>query len=385
MSPVFATRRRAEEFNSLVESSTEALDPRYADVLSLVEQFRALEPPAPRPDFTLALREQLMAEADTVLLPAPTADAERLTLPRRTARDRRIAAAVGAVAIIGASTSIAVAAQSALPGEMLYPIKRLLESAETGAQLSDSGKGSSLLDNAADRLAEVTALSRTSDLDESDTIATTLTTFSEQSLEASDFLLDDYAAGGDRSSVEALNQFTVSSMETLAQLEAVLPPGARDELQEAAQVLVEIDSAASAACPVCRGGLDQIPAALLSAGQLTEPTVSVPPLVEEPPSTGGGRQQPGQGDGKKTDAPGGDGGGNGPLDIPDLPASGGTDTGDAPTGPLDDLLDGVTGPGENASNGGGSGGNGGGGNGGGNVIDDTVEDVIDLIEDPLAP
>ncbi len=393
MSPVFATRRRAEEFNSLVESSsTEALDPQYADVLSLVEQLRALEPPAPRPDFTVALRKQLMEAADTLLLPAPAADAERLTLPRRTARDRRIAAAVGAVAIIGASTSIAVAAQSALPGEMLYPIKRLLETAETGAQLSDSGKGSSLLDNAADRLAEVTALSRTSDLDEADTIATTLTTFSEQSLEASDFLLDDYAAGGDRSSVEALNQFTVSSMETLAQLEAVLPPGARDELQDAAQVLVEIDSAASAACPVCRGGLDQIPAALLSAGQLTEPTVSVPPLVEEPPSTGGGRQQPGQGDGKKDNAPGGggDGGdGQGPLDITDLPASGGTDTGDDPAGPLDDLLDGVTGPSENASNGGGSGGNGGGGNGsGGNVIDDTVdavEDVIDLIEDPLAP
>ena len=300
MSPVFATRRRAEEFNGLVESSTEALDPRYADVLALVEQLRALEPPAPRPDFTLALREQLMVAADTELLPdtgpVPGPDAERLTLPpRRTARDRRIAAAVGAVAIIGAGTSIAVAAQSALPGEMLYPIKRLLESAETGAQLSDSGKGSSLLDNAADRLVEVTALSRTSDLDEADTIAATLTTFSEQSLEASDFLLDDYAAGGDRSSVEALNQFTVSSMATLAQLEAVLPPGARDELQEAAQVLVEIDSAAAAACPVCRGGLAQIPAALLAAGQLTEPTVSVPPLEQEPPSTDGARQ-PGQGD-----------------------------------------------------------------------------------------
>lgn len=394
MSPVFATRRRAEEFHSLVESSTEALDPRYADVLSLVEQLRALEPPAPRPDFTLALREQLMAEADTVLLPAPdtgSADAERLTLPRRTARDRRIAAAVGAVAIIGASTSIAVAAQSALPGEMLYPVKRLLESAETGAHLSDSGKGSSLLDNAADRLAEVTALSRTSDLDEADTIAATLTTFSEQSLEASDFLLDDYAAGGDRSSVESLNQFTVSSMETLAQLEAVLPPGARDELQEAAQVLIEIDSAASAACPVCRGGLDQIPAALLSAGQLAEPTVSVPPLVAEPPSTGEGRQS-GQGDGKKDVGSRGQGGGTGPLDVPELPAAGGgTDTGDDPTGPLDDLLDGVTSPDGNTSNGGsGSGGTSGGGNdgGGGNVIDDTVdavEDVIDLVEDPLAP
>jgi hypothetical protein len=115
MSPVFATKRRAEEFNTLVESSTEALaDARYSEVLALVDQLRELEPPAPRPDFTLALREQLMAAADTVLLPAPdrASDTARLALPpRRTARDRRIAAAVGAAAIIGASTSVAVAAQ----------------------------------------------------------------------------------------------------------------------------------------------------------------------------------------------------------------------------------------------------------------------------------
>ena len=35
MSPVFATQRRAEEFNTLVESSTGALDDaRYADILA---------------------------------------------------------------------------------------------------------------------------------------------------------------------------------------------------------------------------------------------------------------------------------------------------------------------------------------------------------------
>lgn len=258
MSPVFATQRRAEEFNTLVESSTGVLDDaRYAEVLALVEQLRELEPPAPRPDFTLALREQLMAAADTVLLPAPdrSADTARLTLPpRRTARDRRIAAAVGAAAIIGASTSIAVAAQSALPGEMLYPVKRLLEDAQTGAHLSESGKGTSLLSNAADRLAEVTALSRTSDLDEASTIAATLTSFSEQSLAASDLLLDDYEQTGNTSSVEELNAFTATSMETLSQLEAVLPPGTREELQYAAQVLAQIDAAASQACPACRAG-----------------------------------------------------------------------------------------------------------------------------------
>jgi hypothetical protein len=386
MSPVFATQRRAEEFNSLVESSTGALDgTRYADILALVEQLRDLEPPAPRPDFTLALREQLMAAADTVLLPAPerSPDTARLALPpRRTARDRRIAAAVGAAAIIGASTSVAVAAQSALPGEMLYPVKRLIENAQTEAHLSEAGKGASLLSNAADRLAEVTELSRTSDLDEASTIADTLTAFSEQSLAASDLLLDDYEQTGDRSSVEELNDFTVSSMETLAQLEAVLPPGTRAELQYAAQVLGQIDAAASQACPSCRGGLEQIPAALL-AGQFAEPTGTYvpPPLLEDDTAADGG-QKPGS---KDADTTGGSTVGDGdsdPLDPPELPASGDGPTVDDPTGPLDDIVGGLTGQGgEQTSGGGGS-------DGGGGVVEDTVdavEDVIDIIDDPLLP
>ena len=384
MSPVFATQRRAEEFNSLVESPTGALDgTRYADILTLVEQLRDLEPPAPRPDFTLALREQLMAAADTVLLPAPerAPDTARLALPpRRTARDRRIAAAVGAAAIIGASTSVAVAAQSALPGEMLYPVKRLIENAQTEAHLSEAGKGASLLSNAADRLAEVTELSRTSDLDEASTIADTLTAFSEQSLAASDLLLDDYEQTGDRSSVEELNDFTVSSMETLAQLEAVLPPGTREELQHAAQVLGQIDAAASRACPSCRGGLEQIPAALL-AGQFAEPTVTYvsPPLVEGDSAADGG-QQSGSKDGDTNG--GGTGGGGGdsdPLDPPELPTSGDGPTVDDPTGPLDDIVGGLTGQGGEQTSGGGD---------GGGVVEDTVdavEDVIDSIDDPLLP
>jgi Domain of unknown function (DUF5667) len=299
---------------------------------------------------------------------------------------------VGAVAVVGAGTSIAVASQSALPGDMLYPVKRLVESAETSVQRSDSGKGAALLSNASDRLAEVTSLSRTSDLDEADAIESTLTTFNEQSLEASDLLLDDYTAGGDRSSVEALNEFTASSMETLAQLEAVLPPGARDELQQAVQVLADIDSAAAAACPVCRGGLDQIPAALLSLTHLSEPTAVVPPEADEPPATDGGRQADIKADDEKDGGPQGDTGGTGPLEVPDLASGNNDEPEEDPTGPIDGLLNGVTGQGgKDTSNGGGSGGNGGdGGNsgGGGGLLDDTVdavEDILDLVDDPLAP
>src|SRR5687767_14456050 len=145
MTTVFSVRRRAEEFNTLVEDTSAggSRDARLTDFLDLVAMMRDLTPVEPSPAFTTTLREQLMDAADTLLL--PSADTQRLTLPPRRSRDKRIAALVGGFAIVGASTSLAVAASTALPGEMLYPLKRVLESAETGAHMSDEGKGTSLL------------------------------------------------------------------------------------------------------------------------------------------------------------------------------------------------------------------------------------------------
>lgn len=360
MTSVFSVRRRAEEFHTLVEgtSTGSSRDARLADCLDLVAMMRDLTPVEPAPGFTATLREQLMDAADTLLLPSP--DTQRLTLPsRRTARDRRIAAVVGGFAIIGASTSLAVAASTALPGEMLYPLKRALENAETGVHLSDEGKGVSLLANATDRLAEVSALSRTGDLGESVMIADTLATFSDQALQASDLLLDDYAETGDEGSIEELRNFTSTSMQTLTQLEALLPEEAQDELVYAAQVLGDIDAAAAQACPSCAGGITQIPAALMSAGHVTErPVVVVPaPLVQAGSATGSGKQD--QAGGTKGDPDDSTDDGDpltGPTLSPDTDT--GTDTGtgeDDATNPIDALTDPVTGQGDgNTSNGGGT-------------------------------
>lgn len=371
MTPVFSVRRRAEEFHTLVEdtSAGNSRDARLADCLDLVTMMRDLAPPEPAPEFTAALREQLMAAADTLLLPSD--DTQRLTLPpRRTARDRRIAAVVGGFAVVGASTSLAVAASSALPGEMLYPLKRAMENAETGIHLSDEAKGTSLLANATDRLAEVTALSRTSDLGEGAMIAETLNTFSDQSLLASDLLLADYAENGDDASIEELREFTSTSMETLAELEALVPEEARDELVHAAQVLGDIDDAAARACPGCSGGITQVPSVLLSAGRLTDrQLVVVPaPLVQEGrPSTDGG---PKQDDDK---GPRRNGGSGGPLTGPTLSTDpGDTDagTGGDPTSPLDVLTDPATGQGGGQTS-----------NDGGlpgvPEVDDVIDDVVD--------
>lgn len=355
MTSVFSVRRRAEEFHTLVEdtSTGSSRDTRLNDCLDLVAMMRDLAPVEPAPDFSATLRAQLMDAADTLLL--PSADTQRLTLPpRRSARDRRIAALVGGFAIVGASTSLAVAASTALPGEMLYPLKRAIESAETSVQMSDEGKGAVLLANATDRLAEVSALSRTGGLGESVMIADTLATFSDQALLASDLLLDDYAETGDEDSMEELREFISTSMQTLTQLEAVLPEEARDELLYAAQVLGDIDAAVGRACPSCSGGIALIPPAL-SAGQLPEPAVvMVPsPVVQPAPPVKGGKKQ-GDGDGTKQGVGGGGGGGDDPLGEPTLSTDPDPDsepTDEEATSPLEGLTDPVTGQGDGTAKG----------------------------------
>ena len=209
----FTARRRAEEFDSLVEgTSTGRDDARYADFLDIVAQLRSAPEPVARPEFVGDLRERLMVAAATELAPAD--DDARLTLPaRRPARERRIAIAVGALALVGATTSVAMAAQSALPGEALYPVKRAIENAQTGFSTDEADKGSRLLANASGRLDEVTELSAQGDLADNVAIASTLNTFTEQTTAASDLLLADYDATGNEASIDELRTFTADSMD----------------------------------------------------------------------------------------------------------------------------------------------------------------------------
>ena len=131
MTSVFSARRRAEEFDSLVEDTSAGAPSRDArsPTSSIVAAPRASRSRAP-PDSSPRCASELMAAADTLLLPAD--DTRDSPSRPATARDRRIAAVVGGFAIVGAATSLAVAAPSALPGEMLYPLKRAMENAETG-------------------------------------------------------------------------------------------------------------------------------------------------------------------------------------------------------------------------------------------------------------
>ncbi|WP_309650294.1 DUF5667 domain-containing protein [Nocardioides sp.] len=355
MTPAFTARRRAEEFNSLVEnaSTRELTDARYVDVLELVEAMRHVTPVQARPAFVADLRERLMIAAETAL--APSTDAEmkaRLTVaPRRTPRERRIAVAMGGFAIVGATTSMAVAAQTALPGDTLYPLKRALENAQAGVQVDEGDKGSTLLANASGRLEEVDELSRERRDSATLAIAETLQAFTTQATEASDLLLASYESTGQEASISELRTFAADSMDTLQELEGLVPEGARSALVQAAQVLTQIDQQAIALCPTCVvKGLTEIPEFVFNdvADLLANVTGNQPAEQTSTAGSGQGEGKPGRGGnrgtGQATEPPAAQ-----PTEPPVLEQPGTPEPGEAPAGedddPITDLTDGLTGGG----------------------------------------
>jgi hypothetical protein len=380
MISVTPARRRAEEFAALVDSGGEASGTRHGDLVELVTVLRGTPLVAPRPEFVTELRAALMAEADVALAPVDG----RLALPAhtRTRRDRRVAIAVGTIALVGAGSSMAVAAQNALPGDALYPVKRVIEGAQTTIQVDEISKGEVLLANASGRLDEVAELRDRNTPEGIAALPDTLDEFADQSLVAADTLLDEYDRTGDRRAITELRDFTGSSMDTLVELGTDLPSLARGSLERAAQVLTQIDDRAAAVCPECTGGIDEVPPMFLrsfSDGLISPTTSTAPPVVivpvtprapapktggstppgggadtpalpAETPETGTGGSGGGTGGTGGTDAGGGSGddggtttGGDGVRDLtkkllgPDRPTSG-------PQNPIDQLTDEVIDP-----------------------------------------
>jgi Domain of unknown function (DUF5667) len=272
---VIRGRRGSQEFHDLVEdpSTSGARQSSYADLLGVVEALRAQPAPEPDPAFVLALRERLLEEAETVLVAAAAERAdtdERLRLrpsaPRTRRRNRRLAAGISGVILVGASGTMAVAAQTALPGDRLYPLKRGLESAHAQLTFDRAARGRVLLDNASTRLDEVAELSRTGG--SSDDVSRTLDAFTQESIDGSDLLIADYQATGDQSSVTSVRTFTAASMAQLRMLQHAVPTDSVDELLQAAQSLDQVQQVATRACPTCAGpSVTQVPTVLTRSAE----------------------------------------------------------------------------------------------------------------------
>src|SRR5690349_13297026 len=116
--------------------------PRDAEIASLVscaEQLCAAAAVEPSAEFRVGLRDRLMTEAASVLVTSPepvrTATKPAVSVPRP--GRRRLAGATAA--LIGAVSAVSLigSSASALPGDVLYPVKRTVENVELAMHTSD--------------------------------------------------------------------------------------------------------------------------------------------------------------------------------------------------------------------------------------------------------
>lgn len=397
-----STRRRADEFAAALDAPARVTKPELVELVDVVGALRthAADVDAsltPRPEFTARLRERLLAEAAESWVYDPTA--ARLELPTRSGsrRERRLVVAATALVMAGGTAGMAAAAQQALPGEALYPIKRGLEAARADLTSDDAAKGRTLLQQADGRLVEIGALLGESATDPA--VASALATYRDQGEAGSDLLMDSYATSGDEAEVSDVRGFALNGLAQLEQLAPLVPADLRDDLDEAVTALQAIDARAAEACPTCtpsdplmtaasfRPALDDAARVLASLDASTlsndHPLISrriAPPTVLRPDDdTSTDVASPGGGD---TGADGGEvpdsgdvGGGlpdvtdvlPGDLDaktpvVPDKLGQEAEDVGKAAKGAVDKVTDAVD-----------------------DALDDTVDSVIDPQLDPRLP
>jgi hypothetical protein len=291
--------RRAQRFHALVEdpsadrSSVGA--PEYAELLAVVGSLRAVPAPVADEAFVATLRDRLVAEAESILAAAAAErehDDARLRLtpiaPRTRRRNRRLAAVISGAVLVGGSATMAYAAQSALPGDGLYPVKRGLENAHAELTFNRADRGRVLLENAGTRLDEAQQLTR--DHAEPSRVDQALDAFTAQAVSGSDLLVSDYESTGDRSTITSLRTFTVTSMTRLDDLQSAVPAQSLGPLLQAAQALDQVQQTTVETCAVCRGPvLSSVPSVLTQATQATVDswTVAAPaprgdPVVQGP-------------------------------------------------------------------------------------------------------
>lgn len=279
MTPLFTARRAAEEFAGVIEGSRSDVADRYSSLTATIELLREQPAVEPRADFAADLRSRLMLAADTLLATVPhsidAAAREGLVVPMPTRRQRLGTVAAAAFVVVGGTTSMAVAAQGALPGDVLYPVKRGIESAQSQLSTSDAGRGTAILGQASTRLDEVRSLNA----DNADTgqIEATLAAFEASANDGADLLFASYQTDGRSSDISTVREFAASNMESLSALADTAPASTQGSFASAAETLTQIDTMARVLCGTC--GTDELglPDDLSSASDLNT-LVTMPTL-----------------------------------------------------------------------------------------------------------
>lgn len=284
-------RRSPDEAQSFDDALTTGRAPRdehIADLVRFAEDLCQAATVEPTAIFRSSLRSQLMAEAATVLVPMPTRP--RLVVADRPAAGsgrRRVARVTAGLVASAGVVGIVASSASAVPGEVLYPVKRSVESVELQLHRSDASRGSFQLAQASERLAEVRRL--TADGSSSSLIAESLDDFASSAADGSSSLFTDYSVSGEEKSIRQVNEFAAESSVDLSSLSSQLPESVSDSLAAASAAVTDLASEASTLCAACDPA--DVRALVSSVEELTRSTASAgaPKPAKVSPSSPAGK------------------------------------------------------------------------------------------------
>lgn len=226
-------------------------DGHIADLVRFAEDLCESAAVEPRASFRDSLREQLMAEAATVLEVLPAATPVPATSGARQRDVRRRAAVITAALVASAGTvGLVGSSASAVPGEMLYPVKRGMENVQLALHRDDASRGEFQLARASERLAEAKTLA-VGDASAQHQVSDLLTDFATTATDAWASMDDAFASDPSTGTMQTVSDFAQSAALELTSLKTSLPEDATPSFSDATDVVLAMTAGAGKLCPTC--------------------------------------------------------------------------------------------------------------------------------------
>jgi hypothetical protein len=259
-------------------------DAEIASLVSCVEQLCAAAAVEPSDEFRVGLRERLMTEAGSVLVTSPkqgrTAPAPARSVPRpgRRRLAGATAALIGAVSVV----SLVGSSASALPGDVLYPVKRTVENVELAMHTDDVSKAQFRLSLASERLAEARELAEDGSPADQRHVSDALDEFTDQAEDGSTTLFDDFDTHRSTDSIAVVNDFTAAAATDLAALSGQVPQGADDAFDAATETVSKLAVRAADLCSSC--GAADVSGLVTAVSSLDSKDAVDPPRTDPTPT-----------------------------------------------------------------------------------------------------
>lgn len=258
---------------------------------------------APRAEFVAGLRERLLTadldttDLDTTDLDTPSLGSDQpsttvIRLPRRPSR--LVAAAAAAVIVVAAA--LGVVSRSALPGDLLYPVKQLLDRAAVQLAGSRLDEGLTHLAQTQQHITEARELLDRGDAQPAE-LDTALNAASESFIRGETILLDVYRTEHRAEALTELDDFIVRALPQVDAMDARIPAPARPAYERLRALLDRAHDSvrALAQCPDCGTSAARARAQLAATASPNGAITGTPTPGVSNPSATGTPVQPGPG------------------------------------------------------------------------------------------